>query len=78
MPSKTITVTTAAYGEIKKLKRPNESFSELLVRLARQCNGQNLEQFVGAWDIDDEEMERIWEELREIKMDHDNIPVEFE
>ena len=63
MPSKTITVTEHTYAELKKLKHPGESFSELFLRLARNANGQNLQEFFGAWDIDDAEWTGISEEL---------------
>lgn len=36
MPVKTITITETAYEDIKKLKRENESFSELFLRLSRE------------------------------------------
>lgn len=36
MATKTITVTEDAYESIKSLKREHESFSHLLLRLARQ------------------------------------------
>lgn len=38
MPSKTITVTEDAYDRLKALKRDDESFSELVVRLTEQAN----------------------------------------
>ena len=78
MTSKTITVTEKAYEEIKRLKHPNESFSEVLIRLAHLSNGQNLEQFVGAWDIEDDEMEQIWQEIQNVKKNSKKLSVDLD
>ncbi|OLS16309.1 MAG: hypothetical protein RBG13Loki_0068 [Promethearchaeota archaeon CR_4] len=67
MPSKTITITEQVYAELKKLKQENESFSELLLRLARNANGQKLQEFFGTWEIDDEEWAGISDELGKIR-----------
>ncbi|MHA1275521.1 MAG: antitoxin VapB family protein [Promethearchaeota archaeon] len=64
MVSKTITITDEVYQLLKSLKRENESFSELLKRLAMQVNGQKLEKFFGAWDIDDKEYADIQEKIK--------------
>ncbi len=55
MASKTIKITEDVFLLLKKLKKKNENFSELLRRLASQANGKKLEVFFGAWDIEDEE-----------------------
>jgi len=40
MASKTIKITEDVYQLLKKLKKKNESFSDLLRRLANQANGK--------------------------------------
>ncbi|TFF89278.1 MAG: hypothetical protein EU549_01185, partial [Promethearchaeota archaeon] len=59
MASKTIKITEDVYQLLKNLKKRNESFSELLRRLAIQINGRKLDIFFGAWDIEDEEYDNI-------------------
>lgn len=59
MASKTIKITEDVYQLLKKLKKKNESFSDLLRRLANQANGKKLEAFFGAWDIEDKEYDNI-------------------
>ncbi len=64
MVSKTITITEEVYNLIKNLKQKDESFSELLKRLAMQVNGQKLKDFFGSWDINDHEHEEIQEVIK--------------
>jgi predicted CopG family antitoxin len=64
MASKTITITEDVYQLLKKVKKKDESFSELLRRLAMQINGQKLEAFFGLWTINDQEYEEIQEEIK--------------
>ncbi len=70
MTVKTLTIKEEVYNILKKLKKEDESFSDLLLRLAKQINGQNLEKFLGAWDIQDEEMEKINKEIDNSKKKH--------
>ena len=67
MPVKTITITEKAYTELKNLKREKESFSELIIRLANQTNGDKLMKYSGAWDISDKEFESIEKKMATIK-----------
>ena len=64
MASKTITITEDVYQLLKLLKKQDESFSELLRRLAMQVNGQKLEAFFGLWDINDQEYKEIQEDIK--------------
>jgi len=64
MASKTITITEDVYQLLKLLKKQDESFSELLRRVAMQVNGQKLEAFFGLWDINDQEYKEIQEEIK--------------
>ena len=64
MASKTITITEEVYQLLKVLKKQNESFSELLRRLAMRVNGQKLDNFFGSWDLKDQEYKEIQEEIK--------------
>ena len=64
MASKTITITEDVYQLLKLLKKQDESFSELLRRLAMQVNGQKLEAFFGLWDVNDQEYKEIQEVIK--------------
>ncbi|HEC40377.1 hypothetical protein LCGC14_0907780 [marine sediment metagenome] len=64
MVSKTITITEEVYKILKLLKKQDESFSELLRRLAMSVNGQNLEHFFGSWELNDQEYKDIQEEIK--------------
>ena len=64
MASKTITITEEVYQLLKLLKKQDESFSELLRRLALSVNGQKLEHFFGSWDLNDQEYKKIKEEIK--------------
>jgi len=64
MASKTITITEEVYQLLKLIKKQDESFSELLRRLAMSVSGQKLENFFGSWDLNDQEYEEIQEEIK--------------
>ena len=70
MTVKTLTIKEDVYNVLKKLKKDDESYSDLLLRLANQINGQNLEKFLGAWDINDEEMRDINQNIDTMKKKH--------
>ncbi len=54
--TKVISLSERAYGTLKKLKRSNESFSDVVLRMAGQEDRKSILEFVGAWkggDIDE-------------------------
>jgi predicted CopG family antitoxin len=51
--TKVISLSERAYGTLKKLKRPNESFSDLVLRMAGQRDRRSILEFAGAWKGDD-------------------------
>ncbi|HMF33870.1 MAG TPA: antitoxin VapB family protein [Candidatus Lokiarchaeia archaeon] len=62
MVTKTITITETAYNLLKRKKRPDESFSDLITRFF----GENVSivEFYGAWEGDDEEWSEIWHTIQ--------------
>jgi predicted CopG family antitoxin len=64
MPFKTITITLKAYETLLKLKRPGESFSDVILRLARGV--PDILELAGAWsDVTQEESGGILKSIRE-------------
>ena len=64
MPRKTITISLEAYEALRRLKRPGESFSDAILRLAKSI--PNLSELAGTWsDAPEEEAEEILRSIRE-------------
>lgn len=78
MVVKTITITEEAYNALKRLKKEEESFSEVVLRLTTQKNGQNLRAFLGAWDISDDEILQVDKALKNAKGGHYKSQVNFD
>ncbi len=63
MNVKRITISINAYDALLKLKRPDESFSEVMLRLAKK---RSLLDFADVWrDVDDKELNKVMKEIRE-------------
>lgn len=61
---KTITVSLDAYEALQRLKREGESFSDVILRLARER--RSLMDLAGKWrSVSDEEAEKILKSVRE-------------
>jgi len=63
MGQKNIPVDTDTYEILKSLKRPRESFRELIRRLIRGQGNRILRNF-GAWELDDDEFEEFQDALK--------------
>ena len=63
MVTKTITVTKDAYEQLKALKRPEESFSETIKRVAG--SKQDIMRFAGI--LSDEEAEEMKSAIKEMR-----------
>jgi predicted CopG family antitoxin len=62
MGVKTITVTEEAYRLLAKEKKEDESFSQVIKRLAKERG--RLSDSLGAWKMSDDEAEQIFSSLR--------------
>ena len=63
MSFKTITIRKETYEKLKALKGENQSFSDVIEDLIKQK--RSLLDFFGAWETDDEEVEKIEKILAE-------------
>jgi len=59
MTSKNISITEEVYNKLLKVKREDESFSELFLRLLK-IQKNTLEESFGAWNLSKEEEREIW------------------
>ena len=62
MTSKNISITKDVYDKLMKIKRENESFSELFLRLLN-VQKANMEKSFGAWNLTEKEEKEIWEDI---------------
>ena len=67
MVSKLIALKKEAYAKLLALKRPGQSFSELVMELTRP-RGQ-LDEFIGMWT--DEQADRIGKSILQVRKDLD-------
>ena len=62
MTSKNISITEDVYKKLMKIKRENESFSELFLRLLKIQKVKMGKSF-GAWNLSTKEKNEIWEDI---------------
>ena len=64
MPRRTIRISLEAYEALRRLKRAGESFSDVILRLAR--GRPDLSELAGAWgDVPEERAEKVLGSIRE-------------
>ncbi len=64
MGVKTITISLEAYEALLRIKKPGESFSDVILRLVRKH--RNITELAGTWhDVSDEEIQEILREIEE-------------
>lgn len=62
MTSKNISITEDVYKKLLKVKKENESFSELFLRLLK-IQKEKMENSFGAWNLSEKEKDEIWEDI---------------
>ena len=62
MTSKNISITEEVYNKLLKIKKEDESFSELFLRLLK-IQKVKLENCFGAWNLSEEEKKEIWSDI---------------
>ncbi|MEB3779523.1 MAG: antitoxin VapB family protein [Desulfurococcales archaeon] len=64
MGVKTITISLEAYEALLRIKKPGESFSDVILRLVRKH--RSITELASAWhDVSDEEIQEILREIEE-------------
>jgi len=61
---KTITISEEAYNSLAALKRENESFTEVILRVVSELNRKPLTWFAGKWIGDKSELDEILRVIR--------------
>ncbi|MGQ4876789.1 MAG: antitoxin VapB family protein [Promethearchaeia archaeon] len=62
MVSKNISITKDVYDKLMRIKRKDESFSELFLRLLK-IQKIPIEKSFGAWNLSEEEQTEIWDKI---------------
>jgi predicted CopG family antitoxin len=60
--TKVISLSERAYATLKKLKRPKESFSDLVLRMASQEDRKSILEFAGTWKGSD--IEEVFSQIK--------------
>lgn len=67
MSHKTLTISEDAYESLARLKKPGESFTDVINRITRQAQKKPLSEFAGK--LLDEDFERAVTEIRRSSKD---------
>ena len=62
MTSKNISITEDVYNKLLKIKKEDESFSELFLRLLN-IQKERFDKCFGTWRLSDEEIKEIWSDI---------------
>ena len=62
MTSKNISITEDVYNKLLQIKKKDESFSELFLRLL-EIQKTKLEKCFGKWNLSEEEKDNIWDDI---------------
>ncbi len=57
-----ISITSDVYDNLMKIKKENESFSELFLRLLK-VQKMTMKKSFGAWNLTEKERKEIWEKI---------------
>lgn len=74
--TKTISLSDEAYERLAALKGPDDSFSDVALRLAEAVEQDRILDLAGAWDLDEAEREEMKERVRQARDRSDAPPVD--
>lgn len=63
--TKIVSLSDEAYADLTALKRPGDSFSNVVERIAKDEKKKRIIEFCGKWPGNKEELDKIASELRE-------------
>ena len=63
MGYRTVSLSDEAYKKLAAMKRKNESFTDLILRLEGDKPRRLISSFAGRWDMSEEEASRIFKEI---------------
>ena len=63
--TKVISLSNEAYSKIKAIKKPGESFSDIVIKLVNKTKKKPLIEFFGKWPGPESEIENIKKTLEE-------------
>ena len=60
MTSKNISITEEVYNKLNRLKKDDETYSHLFLRLIKNQKS-NIKDYFGAWNLSEDELSDIWQ-----------------
>ena len=61
--TKVISISEEAYNQLSELKEDNDSFSKVVLRIAKKVKKVSLLEFAGKWKGNKSEVDRIFKEI---------------
>lgn len=73
--TKTVSLSDEAYERLDALKGPDESFSDVALRLVQAVEQDRILEYAGEWDLGDEQREAMKSRIRDARDRSESEPV---